>query len=195
VRNEKGWLDSDQIKIFIEAIKGQPCEIPALLALSSLRRSEIFGLKWDDIDFKNKTIHVNGAIVFNADQKLVYKPTNKNSSSNRVIPIMIPELLAALQKNKKQNGPVVTCFPNTLCSQINRVCAANNLPQVGVHGLRHSFASLGYHLGMNEMEVMRIGGWSDFDTMRKIYTHLAEADKQKAENKMAAFYKNANKKR
>ena len=53
-------------------------------------------------------------------------------------------------------------------------------------------ASFAYHLGMSERETMEIGGWSDPQTMHKIYTHLAAADRVKAENRMAEFYKNAN---
>ena len=46
---------------------------------------------------------------------------------------------------------------------------------------------------MSELETMEIGGCADSQTMHKIYTHLAAADRLKAENRMAAYYKNANK--
>lgn len=42
---ERPWLTPDQIPKFVEAVKGDKAEIPALLALSSLRRSEIVGLR------------------------------------------------------------------------------------------------------------------------------------------------------
>ncbi len=107
---------------------------------------------------------------------------------------MIPELLAALEAVEDKSGPVVRCNPNTIYHQINRVCARNGLPQVGTHGLRHSFASLGYHLGVPELEMMQLGGWADNQTMIRIYTHIANADRVKAENAMAGFFaQNANK--
>ncbi len=65
---------------------------------------------------------------------------------------------------------------------------------MGVHGLRHSFASLAYHLNMPEKVAMQIGGWSDRETMSKIYTHLAQMDISKYETQMTDFYKKANKK-
>ena len=37
---------------------------------------------------------------------------------------------------------------------------------------------------------MEFGGWFDYNTMRKIYTHLAQCDRLKARNKMAAFFEN-----
>lgn len=68
---------------------------------------------------------------------------------------------------------------------------ANSLPEVGVQGLRHSFASLAYHLKLSEQETMQLGGWSDYKTMRKIYTHLAKVDRLKAENKITSFFSSA----
>ena len=108
---------------------------------------------------------------------------------------MIPELLAALEAVEDKSGPVVRCNPNTIYHQINRVCARNGLPRVGTHGLRHSFASLGYHLGVPELEMMQLGGWADNQTMIRIYTHIANADRVRAENAMAGFFtQNANEK-
>lgn len=193
VSKEREWLTPEQIKIFVAAVKGRPCEIPALLALSSLRRSEIAGLTWNDIDTKAGTVTVNGATVYNKDNKLEHKDTNKNISSRRVVPIMMPELKAALKAAKKSGAQIAPPSPNTMREQINKACADCGLPLVGVHGLRHSFASLAYHIGMSELETMAIGGWSDYKTMRKIYTHLSDTDKQKAQNKMSKFYANANK--
>ena len=189
--NAHPFLEPEQIAAIIEAVKGEPCEIPALLALHSLRRSEIMGLAWKDIDLKAGTIKVNGSGVFDENNHFVYKTTNKNATSARTLPIMIPELKTALQ-NAISDGHIVNCNPNTLWAQINAVCRKNNLPLVGVHGLRHSFASLAYHLGLSEQETMTLGGWSDTQTMRKIYTHLAEKDRLKAENKLSLFFQNAN---
>ena len=70
----------------------------------------------------------------------------------------------------------ITGNPNNLHQQINAVCKAADLPQVGCHGLRRSFASLAYFLGIPERELMREGGWADFETMHKKYVKLAEAD-------------------
>ena len=102
---------------------------------------------------------------------------------------MIDELWNALSAAENKTGFVYTGHPDTLRRQVNRVCAANGLPEVGVHGLRHSFASLAYHIGMPEKVTMEIGGWSDNQTMRKIYTHVAQSDRSKYANAMADFFK------
>ena len=74
---------------------------------------------------------------------------------------------------------------------MEKICKTLGVPNVGAHGLRHSFASLAYHLRFSEMETMEIGGWSDHNTMRKIYTHLARMDRLKAQDSMAQFYRAA----
>lgn len=79
--------------------------------------------------------------------------------------------------------------PNGLWRKSNDVCEANGLPKVGVHGLRHSFASLAYSLGFKEEECMRIGGWSDYRIMHEIYTHLAARDLAARVKEMENFYK------
>lgn len=186
------WLDYEQIQSFITAVAGEPCEIPALLALCSLRRSEIMGMDWKNIDLSANVIRVEGAAVYDDEQKLTRKATNKTKASRRVVPIIIPQLTEALKRERRNTGLLVTCNPNTLWAQINRVCTMAGLPLVGVHGLRHSFASLCYHLGLGEHDVMALGGWDDYNTVHKIYTHLSERDKDAAAQKLRDFFKNAN---
>ena len=184
------WLDADQIKLFVKAIRGNPCEIPMLLGLHSLRRSEIFGLMWEKIDLKKGVIKVEGSVVQDEHSKQVFKETNKTKNSRRTIPIMIPrlkELLEAVPKSKR-TGRIYTLPQNTLWKEINSVCEQNGLPLVGVHGLRHSYASLAHHVGLPEQEAMLIGGWEDAATMHRIYEHISAADKLKAENKISQFF-------
>ncbi len=175
-KNERPYLEPEQVKTFVEAIKGETVEIAALLALSSLRRSEIKALTWDCVNLEKKTIAVKSAMVYaGKDSGMVHKKQNKTSASSRVIPI-IPPLEEALKISKQTEGYVVPYNGSWLYQRINEICSANGLPEVGVHGLRHSFASLAYHLQIPEKIAMEIGGWSDDGTMRKIYTHLAQKD-------------------
>lgn len=173
-KNERPFLDPEQIDTFVAAIKGQPLEIPALLCLSSLRRSEMIALTWDKVDFKKKIIYVQGARV-RGENGLVSKKQNKNDTSRRTIPI-IPPLLDALQRAERKGEYVAAMTGDLTLTRVNKICKENGLPQVGLHGLRHSFASLAYHLQIPEKIAMQIGGWKDAGTMHKIYTHLAQRD-------------------
>ena len=184
---DRPWLTPEQIPIFLDAIHGHSIEIMCLLALSSLRRSEILALTWNDIDMKAGQIHVRGAAVYNEDYQLVQKRTNKNKTSARIVPI-IPPLRDALELAERKSEYVCTLSPRSAYEHINRCCRKAGLPEVGIHGLRHSFASLAYHLGMPEKVAMQIGGWSDSKTMHDIYTHISQSEIQKYASEMMGFY-------
>lgn len=184
---ERPWLTPEQIPLFVEAVKGDKAEIPALLALSSLRRSEIIGLRWVDVDLANGILMVNGAAVPDENHKIVFKRETKNATSRRLVPI-IPPLQTALE-NADQHGEFVVAYhPATIMNQINRVCERNGFPKVGLHGLRHSFASLAYHLQIPEKVAMEIGGWADNQTMHKIYTHISERSVTTAAKAFTGFF-------
>lgn len=184
--NRRPFLDPDQIKVFVDAIKGESIEVAALLAICSLRRSEIKGLKWESVDLKNNTIKVSGAMVY-SETGMVHKKQNKTQKSTRTIPIIAP-LRAALEVADRKSEYVVPYNGSYIYSQINEICEANGLPLVGVHGLRHSFASLAYHLQIPTKITMEIGGWSDISTVDRIYTHLAQKDIAKRAKEFSNFF-------
>lgn len=189
VVKEHPFLEPEQIPLFVDAIKGHEKEIPMLLALHGLRASEILDVTWKDIDLKKKVIHVRGSAVPDKDNNLIHKDTNKNSASRRDVPVLIPQLTDAVSHADKSEKYVAPIKSTALYQAINRVCKKNELPEVGVHGLRHSFASLCYHLGIPEEMTMQLGGWNDSGTMRKIYTHLAQRDIRKHTAALEGFFR------
>lgn len=188
VPNERPFLDADQIKVFLEAVRGNAHEIPLLLALSSMRRSEIMALQWENVDLQHRRILVRGAAVPDSSHHLVRKKENKNRTSTRNVPILMDQLHDALEAAQQPSGPVVTCGPDALRRNALKLCKDSHLPPVGLHGLRHSFASLAYHLNVPEKITMEIGGWSDIQTMRKIYTHIAQSDMSRYEAAFSGFF-------
>ncbi len=185
---EREFLDYEQIDIFLKAVKGDRIEIAALLALSSLRRSEIAALRWEDVDLELGVIHVRGAMVPDENNNFIRKDTTKNASSRRDVPIIDP-LKLALESVNNRTGLVVHKHPANIQLNINRVCREAGLPEVGCHGLRHSFASLCEHLQVPPKIAMEIGGWSDRSTMERIYTHVAKQDKAYYQNAFTAHFK------
>lgn len=132
VINERPFLEPEQVRPFINAVHGTNVEIPALLALSSLRRSEIMALRWENIDLVNGVIKVRGAAVPNEHHRLTQKKENKNRSSARNVPIMIDELWDALKAAREDQGLIVKCNPNTVWDNINSICTKRGLPKVGI---------------------------------------------------------------
>lgn len=185
VDEEKSFLQPHEIQKLVAVVKGTDIEMEVLLALHSLRRSELYALRKKNI--KDGMILVRGAVV-PSENGIVYKETNKSKKSRRDVPIMIPRL--------QELADVITDEDELLCKtsfarswvKIKKICKDNELPEMSLHGLRHSFASLCYHLGISEMETMALGGWSDVNVMRNIYTHLADEDKRQSERRLKDFF-------
>lgn len=190
VVSEHAFLEPEQIPTFLDAIRGKTFELAALLGLHSLRRSEICDVTMADVNIKKGTIRVKGAAVPDKDNKIVHKSENKNAASTRTVHIVIPRLTEILEQMQREGytGYLVTNHPNSIYKAVNSVCEKAGLPKIGCHGLRHSYVSLCYHLGWSEAATMREAGYQDIYTMRKIYTHLAAADKEKDIKTMQNFF-------
>ena len=186
-RADRSWLDFNQIKLFLSAIRGSEYELPALLALHSLRKSELLGLRFSDYDASKNLIRVKGALL-KTSVGYVYSELNKTDSSSRDIPIIIPRLtellnniiynntLSSSLSSRDANSFIVEQPRDGIYKAINQACLNAGLPPVGIHGLRHSFASLAYHLGWKKMTTMQVGGWHNSKVLDAIYTHNADFD-------------------
>ncbi len=181
--SDEDFLDYEQIQVFLEAIRGDTCEVAALLLLHSLRMSEVLKLDAAE-DIKDGMIYVRGAVVPDKNNKLVEKKTNKNRTSRREIPIMIPRLMEILPTE----GKAVTVWSSTVSKHIIKACVRAGLPSCSPHDLRRSFASLAYHLKWSERTVQEIGGWNDLNTVHKIYVKLSRKDVNADVEKMKNYY-------
>jgi len=183
------FLEPEEIPLFLEAARGDPCEIEMLLELHGLRESEaMYVVQNNMIDVKHNVINVRGAIVPNKDNKYVEKKTNKTKSSTRSVPIMIPRLAELVKEYEDAGKPIPTHSPSALLSHVHKTCERAGVTDCTNHDLRRTCASLGYSLGVSERVMMDMCGWEDPQTMHKIYVKLAARDKAKANNAMADFY-------
>lgn len=193
--NPRAFLTAEEIPLFVETVAKTHYAVPLLLALSSMRISEIQALDWSDIPLNPQFIRVRGAVVFDENNIYQKKAQNKNASSSRNVPILIPELTMAIERDRQPSGSVMTCSQNNLRIACHKLCKKAGVTEVTPHGLRHSFASLAYHLQMPEKIAMEIGGWSDYTTMRKIYTHIAKSDIKRYQDAIGDFYSKSSKSR
>ena len=187
--NEIPFLQPEEIVPFCDALKGRSYEIPALLELHGLRLSEVRGLDWKNVNLKTGMITVHGALVRGADGE-VEKQTNKNRTSSRPVPIMIPQLKDALEAVEDKNGKVAPICGTSLLDDVRRTCKRAGVTEVTNHGLRHSFASLCYYLEIPERQIQEWGGWKDRYTLHKIYIRLAASMQTSSADRFAQFFSN-----
>ena len=183
VRKERDFFDYEQILIFLDAVKGKSCELMCLLALHSLRASEILALNRESL--AGGVIRIRGAVVRDKTNAYVFKEENKTDSSRRDVPVMIPRL----EEIWPGEDEALELMNLSACNRaLQKVCESAGLPVLTIHELRHSFASLAWHLRWDMMTTCAVGGWNDLSTVQNIYTHLAQKDKNDNIERMKAFY-------
>lgn len=187
-KRDANWLEPDEIKKFVAAAADDPLCVPMLLALMSMRISEIDALRWENINPHADFIHTTGARIRNENNEYVLKAEQKNLESDRNVPLLIPELRAAILRDWKPEGKVLSVCQTTLRCAVERTCARAGVKRVTVHQLRHSFASLSAHLRIPAEISMEIGGWNNDKIMKEIYTHIARSDIERYKNEMWNFY-------
>ena len=184
IKHTRPFLQPEEITVFVKAIEGHKYELPYLLCLHGLRRSEMLALTKKDIS--KDMIHVHGAVVTDMDGKLILKKENKNFTSQRNVPIMMPRINKLVKECKTDS--LCHWHPSTISKPLTTVCKNLGFPDIGLHGLRRSYASLCYHLHVSEAQTMEWGGWSDISTMRKIYIQIAERDRIEKAKELKKFF-------
>lgn len=105
------YYTEDELSVLFEVSKGDPLELPIILAAYyGLRRSEILGLKWDAIDFENEKITIRYTVTevsrgAGKGNKIVEKLGTKSKASRRVLPLVaeIKDLLLKMKQEQADN--------------------------------------------------------------------------------------------
>ena len=165
-------------------------------AFYGLRRSETLGLRWDAIDFENKTItikHILTTVQIDGKQTIIKEDRAKTKSSLRSLPL-VPRFEKAFKELKEQqeenrrvcgksycteyidyifvNGIGKIYNPNSVTEAFGKLLKENGLRKIRFHDLRHSCASLLLANGVSLKEIQEWLGHSDIATTADIYSHL-----------------------
>ena len=182
------FLEPEEIPPFLDAIRGDPCEVEILLELHGLRTSEAQQVvRKNQIDVRRGNILVHGAMVRGKDG-LVEKRTNKTAAGTRTVPILIPRLAELAAEYAARKEPLPVHGPTMVLKHVHAAAARAGVTDVSNHDLRRTFASLCWSKNIPERVVMELGGWTDPDVMHKIYIKLSQRDRRGAVDALKAFY-------
>lgn len=184
---ENSTLNSEQIAILIEASKGTEIYMQVLFAtLMGLRRGEINGLKYSDVDFIHQKLHIvrqlgrapnSDNVEFEPNTKTKQEIKLKIASSERVLDIpdlvfeAILESRKQYEKNKSKRSKSFQDLDYICCSSygkprsisfnykpFKRLLKENSLPNIRWHDLRHSYATLLLKNNFNLKAISKILG-------------------------------------
>ncbi|UQZ98753.1 tyrosine-type recombinase/integrase [Enterococcus casseliflavus] len=210
--SDKKFYDVNELKMFLDTLSDnftiKEVTMIHLLAFTGMRKGELGGLYWSDVDFKNKTIRIGKNLAYVNKSYKTYDP--KTKKSNRVIKIpdiivnilktwkkkQAEELLAyGINPNQKEqwvfsmfyadkiNAPI---HPETTNNIISKVLKINRqLPHITPHGFRHTYASILIESGTEMKEIQEHLGHASMSITGDTYGHLTEKAKENTANKFA----------
>ena len=188
-----------------------------VLVNTGLRAGELSGLTWKDVDFENKALYVRRGMQkittyddeFNKVKRERKVTDVKTENSYRVVP-MLDKVVKILQEYKKKiqaeqeelaelgegfkeddfifktkyNHPITSEYLRKTCQGI---CKSNNFRKVGIHELRHTFATRSIEAGIDLRVLQEILGHASYSTTADIYVHILGQVKLNQMNRLEAY--------
>ncbi len=200
-RKEAVYLDEVQAQELVNRLQSEPLQyrtIITLLLYTGMRRGELCGLEWPDIDFTNFLIDISRSSLYLSDRG-VFDDDTKTNSSKRVIkvPTVAVEMLKEhkrqqiterlklgdkwVESNKvftQWNGKPI--HPDTITGWFARFIKRHDLPPIHLHSLRHTNATLLIAAGTDLRTVSKRLGHSNMTTTANIYTHAIKSADERA---------------
>lgn len=168
----------DEVKTIISYFEGMSdpdmANAVRLAAYGTFRRSEICGLRKDDIDRKRNTIHIHRVEIIDSSNKVVLKEVPKTSSSDRYVP-MPKNIIMQIPDREKP----IDLNPTQVSHRFTNALAELNIPNVRFHDLRHYAASFMHAIGIPDAYIMERGGWETDSTLKRIYRGTMDDYKEK----------------
>ena len=197
-----------ELETLFQAVKGDPCEFPVLMAaFYGLRRSEIMGLRWRAIDFESNLITIDHTVVqcmCDGTTITVEKDRTKNQSSCRSMPLVPQHRDLLLRMKVRQEYCRKLCGncyteseyifvndmgapyqPNYVTQHFKLILRKNHLRNIRFHDLRHTCASLLLKNGVPMKDIQEWLGHSSYNTTANIYAHLDTSSKNTSASKMS----------
>lgn len=197
------YLDEEQAALLLELIEKEDMQHKTMIKMfmySGLRREELCGLEWKDINFQTSVITVARASIY-IPKEGVISDTTKNDSSQRSI--KAPAAAMQMLKDYKtwQNEQIMRVgdrwnnndrlfttaegkpiHPDTITGWFHDFIKRNELPHITIHSLRHTNATLMINSGVPITTIAARLGHANPSTTTKIYTHaIKSADAAAAE--------------
>ena len=147
-----------------------------ILLNTGIRRSELLGLQWSDIDFDNKIMHIQRAVTQVKGQILVDKP--KTTSSERLIPFGT-DFGEYLKTFVNDNIYVIgtseplspSAYAGSFRSFMKTASAELGVPNLTPHELRHTYGTLMRERGVDIYTIQKVLGHSNISVTAGIYVH------------------------
>ncbi len=218
IKNKLRVMTVEEQATFLQYAQGRNYYDIYLLALSTgMRIGEILALRWSDVDFPNRTVTVNGTLVYISSKDIRFIDTPKSLSSQREIP-MLDQVFDMLtqrklrqeqfqqelgEKWKEEPGLENLVFTYdaggaywdaSVRTEIAKIVKTINndgmlFEKITPHTFRHTFATRGLENGIPPKVMQSILGHSSLAMTMDKYSHVLPNTKAKEMEKINSFFK------
>jgi integrase len=203
-RVEMHTWSAEQLRAFLTSVDDDRLHACfTLAATTGMRRSELLGLRWEDVDFEHAQIAVRRGFVVAGYE--VHEGAPKSGRA-RTIAVDV-DTIAMLKRHRARQleerlawseawtdlGLLFTLedgsaiHPQTLSQTFDRRVASTNLPRIRFHDLRHTHATLLLQAGVHPKVAQERLGHSSIAITLDIYSHVAPGMQEDAAAKLGAL--------
>lgn len=210
-KSETNAFEPEQVLKMLEAAVGTPHYREILIAVyTGMRRGEIYGLRWQDIDWENQQIRVRQTIQYTPERGTFFKAP-KTHKGIRNIDITDVEISVLKDQKKAQaefklaldpdvNPPyndhdLVFCqeygdptHPDTISSWFPKFVVNAGLPRIRFHDLRHTNITNMIKSGTPIVVAAARAGHAQPSTTSNIYSHALPSMQKDAANKIKDMF-------
>lgn len=210
-RHERRQLDGsqtwtpDQVRTFLAAIADHRLYVAFLLAITTgMRRGEILGLRWIDVEFTRSRLQIRQTVISVAYEVQISMPkTNKGRRSIALDTTTVDALREHRRKQRKDRSTIGDTVGETdlvfaredgqpvhpdLFSQIfDRAVARLDVPRIRLHDLRHTHATLGLAAGIQPKVMSERLGHATVAFTQDVYVHAIPEREEEAASTIAAL--------
>jgi integrase len=203
-RKEMRWWSVDEARKFLDYAAGDRYVALWTLALTSaMRRGELCGLKWPDIDFDAGRLAVRRTLV---SVKYQIRWSEPKTRAGRRVVALDPATLAVLRAHRARQAEEKLAIgsgyldqqlvfadvageplhPDTVTKHFDRLVARAGVPKIRLHDLRHTAATLMLEQGIPLKAVTERLGHSSTQITSDLYQHVGEQMQDEAAAKLGA---------
>ena len=191
---EMQTLPVEQLQSFLREAKDSGVfELYYLELVTGLRRGELLGLKWEDVDLERGDLRVRRQVA-RINGEVVEAPL-KTKNAYRTLPLA-EDTINVLKAQKKKIGASPWVFPgptggpispDSVLHMLHRVLKRAGLPRVRFHDLRHTFATLALQNGVDVKTVSGMLGHFSTGFTLDTYAHVTTASQRQAAKTMGSI--------
>ncbi|OPX90294.1 MAG: putative prophage phiRv2 integrase [Pelotomaculum sp. PtaB.Bin104] len=208
-KKQAACYDEEQTATMLAALETEELKYQSMLQLAlftGLRRGELMGLEWQDVDFDKKTLEIRQSSQY-LPGKGVFTKSPKNESSERLLslPPFLIDLLRQYRRQQSEDRLKVgdlwqgsdrlfttwdgrPMHPDTPTRWFSKFIKKHGLPHLPFHGIRHTAATMLINQGLPAKSISGRLGHADIGTTMNIYGHyLKSADREAADRLEKAY--------